>query len=75
MKLLTTKEVAERLGVSVRRVHALIQAERLPAGKFGRDYMIREEDLKSVADRKPGRPPKTKTEIAAKAGKNRVGMK
>jgi hypothetical protein len=37
--------------------------------------MIREEDLKSVADRKPGRPPKTKTEIAAKAGKNRVGMK
>lgn len=58
MKLLTTKEVAGRLGVSVRRVHALIQAERLPAEKFGRDYMIKEEDLKSVQDRRPGRPRK-----------------
>ena len=58
MSLLTTKEVAERLGVSVRRVHALIQAERLPAQKFGRDYLIQEKDLKLVAERKPGRPRK-----------------
>jgi excisionase family DNA binding protein len=58
MSLLTTKEVAERLGVSVRRVHALIQDERLPAQKFGRDYMIQEKDLELVKDRKPGRPRK-----------------
>jgi len=58
MNLLTTKEVAEKLGVSVRRVHALIQAERLPAQKFGRDYLIKENDLKLVAERKPGRPRK-----------------
>lgn len=58
MTLLTTKEVAERLGVSVRRVHALIQDARLPAQKFGRDYLINEKDLKLVGDRKPGRPRK-----------------
>jgi excisionase family DNA binding protein len=63
MKLLTTKEVAGRLGVSVRRVHALIQAERLRAEKFGRDYMIKEEDLEPVQDRKPGRPPKAKARV------------
>jgi excisionase family DNA binding protein len=75
MKLLTTKEVALRLGVSVRRVHALIQAERLAAEKFGRDYMIKEEDLKSVEDRKPGRPPKAKADIASKADKKRASIK
>ena len=75
MNLLTTKKVAERLGVSVRRVHALIQAERLPAEKFGRDYMIKEEDLKSVEDRKPGRPPKAKAETISKAGKKKSSKK
>lgn len=58
MTLLTTKEVAERLGVSVRRVHALIEAGRLPAEKYGRDYLIDEKDLKLVENRKPGRPRK-----------------
>ena len=58
MTLLTTKDVAERLGVSVRRVHALIQDGRLPAQKFGRDYMIDEKHLKLVENRKPGRPRK-----------------
>ena len=60
MNLLTTKEVAERLKVSVRRVHALIQDNRLPAQKFGRDYMIKEKDLKLVENRKVGRPPLAK---------------
>ena len=58
MNLLTTKEVAGKLGVSVRRVHALIQAERLPAQKYGRDYLINEKDLKLVENRKAGRPRK-----------------
>lgn len=58
MTLLTTKEVALRLGVSVRRIHALIEAERLPAQKYGRDYLINEKDLKLVEERKPGRPRK-----------------
>lgn len=66
MKLLTTSEAAERLEVSRRRVLALIDAGRLPAQKFGRDYMIDESDLKLVEDRKPGRPRKVKTTTAKK---------
>jgi excisionase family DNA binding protein len=61
MKMLTTKEVGERLGVTVQRIHALIRDGRLPAEKFGRDYLIKESDLKLVEDRKPGRPPKQAT--------------
>jgi excisionase family DNA binding protein len=58
MKLLSTSEVADRLGVSVLRVQQLIWAGRLPAQKVGRDYIINEPDLKLVEYRKPGRPPK-----------------
>jgi excisionase family DNA binding protein len=58
MDFLTTKEVAEKLGVKVRMVQLLIQSGRLPATKFGRDYMIRERDLKLVENRKVGRPKK-----------------
>ncbi len=61
MELLTTKETAEKLGVSVRRVQAMITDGSLPATKFGRDYMVKESDLESVKNRKPGRPSK-KTE-------------
>ena len=53
--MLTTKEVAERLGVTIRRVQALIQDGQLPAQKVGRDYLVREKDLKLVEERKPGR--------------------
>jgi excisionase family DNA binding protein len=58
MSLLTTKEVAERLGVTVPRIHTLIKEGRLPAEKMGRDLFIKEEDLKLVENRKTGRPPK-----------------
>jgi excisionase family DNA binding protein len=58
MDMLTTKQVAEKLGITPRRVQALIEAGRLPATKFGRDYMIKEKDLKLVEDRKVGRPKK-----------------
>ena len=60
MELLTTKQAAERLGITPRRVQALIEAGRLPSTKFGRDYMIKEADLKLVEDRKVGRPKKEK---------------
>lgn len=58
MKMLTTNEAANRLGVTVQRIHQFIKEERLPAEKMGRDYIIKDEDLKLVEDRKPGRPPK-----------------
>lgn len=60
MGLLTTVEVAERLGVSPRRVRELITDGRLPAEKKGRDYLIKEFDLAKVQNRKPGRPQKPK---------------
>lgn len=63
--LLTTREVAGRLGVTQARVRALIAAGRLPSQQFGRDHLIKESDLKLVEDRKPGRPPKPKEEKTA----------
>jgi excisionase family DNA binding protein len=55
---ITTKEAAERLGVSKRRVLALIEAGALPADLFGKFYVIKAADLKLVENRKPGRPRK-----------------
>lgn len=56
--MLTTPQVAEILGVSIRRVQAMITAGRLPAVKVGRDWMIEKSDLKKVKNRnkKGGRP-------------------
>ena len=63
--LLTTKEVSEKLGVSVGRVRQMVADGQLPATKIGRDNFIKETDLKLVKDRKVGRPkgysPKDKT--------------
>ncbi|PYP82686.1 MAG: hypothetical protein DMF61_25830 [Blastocatellia bacterium AA13] len=56
MKLLTTAEVAERLGVHRSRVGVLIKEGRLPAQRFGRVLLVAEKDLRLVGDRKPGRP-------------------
>jgi excisionase family DNA binding protein len=53
---LTTKQTADILGITPRRVLALIHAGRLPAEKHGRDWAIKPEDLKLVKERKPGRP-------------------
>lgn len=62
-KELTTKEAAEKLGISVRQVQTLIQQGRLPATKKGRDWFILESDLQLVSERpKTGRPPKAKSE-------------
>jgi excisionase family DNA binding protein len=53
---LTTREAAEKLGISARRVVALINSGYLPATRLGPSHVIKESDLKLVADRKPGRP-------------------
>lgn len=57
MNLLTTKEAAEKLGVSERRVRALIVEGKLPAHQLGRAYAIEDTVLKKVKTYgKPGRP-------------------
>lgn len=54
-----TKEAAETLGVSLRRVQQLIKSGVIPATKFGRDYLIDEADLSKVrVYAKRGRPKK-----------------
>ena len=55
-QLITTNEAARDLGISRRRVQALITAGRLPSTKVGRDHLISWRDLDQVRDRRPGRP-------------------
>jgi len=76
MKLLSTSEAADILGVTVGRVQQLIWDGLLPAQKVGRDYVINEDDLKLVENRpKVGRPPKAKAETHSKASKKKGGKK
>ncbi len=56
MEFITTSQAAEKLGISQRRVQALITSGRLPAQKIGRDWLIRESDLEVVRERKTGYP-------------------
>lgn len=60
MDLVTVKEAAEILNVTVGRVHQLINENRLPAEKLGSQYVVKKSDLELVNDRKPGRPKKAK---------------
>ena len=55
-----TSDAADRLGITRQRVLQLMEGGRLPATMFADVYMIRETDLKLVADRPAGRPPKSK---------------
>jgi excisionase family DNA binding protein len=65
---LTTKEAAERLGISPARIRQMVLSHQLPAEKFGRDLVIKADDLKLVADRPLGRPRNATTKKAV--GKN-----
>jgi excisionase family DNA binding protein len=58
LKRMTVKQAAHELGVSVPRVHQLIQEQRLPAEKLGRDWIIESGDLEKVKNRPTGRPAK-----------------
>ena len=69
--LLTTQQVAEKLGVTAGRVRQMIIDGQLPATKMGRDNFIKESDLKLVEDRKPGRPSKAETAKAETRRKTR----
>lgn len=70
-RLLTTLEVAERLGVHRTRINVLIQEGRLPATRYGKSFLVKESDLALVAERKAGRPKKeaTPAPVAKKATK------
>ena len=50
MKILTTTQAAKILKVNDSRVRQLILSGRLPAQKLGRDWIIKEKDLKEAED-------------------------
>lgn len=56
MNMITTTQAARKLGVSERRVRALIKGGRIKANRFGRVWAILEESLEAVKYRKSGRP-------------------
>lgn len=56
--LITVDQAAIELGVTGRRVRALIAAGRLAATKFGAGWLIQRRDLAAVRERRPGRPAK-----------------
>lgn len=62
MERVTTKQASEILGISRRRVIALIEQKKLKAEKFGSVYSIDRADLRSAAKRRNGRPTKRSEE-------------
>ena len=60
--MIDTHEAAIMLGVTPRRIRALIKAERIPAEKFGRDWLIQAVDLANLQVRPGGRPRKNSLE-------------
>ena len=60
MAMIGTSEAARKLGLSARRVAAMIQQGVLRAQKVGKTWIIDEKDIAklAVAERKSGRPPK-----------------
>ncbi len=72
MKLISTDEAAERLGVSGRRVRQLIAEGKLVAQNVGGGYVIDESALADVqVYGKPGRPAKPASDKPATSKKPR----
>jgi excisionase family DNA binding protein len=76
MKLLSTDQAAERLGISGRRVRVLIAEGKLQATYVGGGYVIEESALDAVkVYGKAGRPSKAKAETGAKTSKKKSSKK
>ncbi len=58
MMPVSTKEAAQKLGVTVHRVRQLIAENRLKAVKFGRDWLIEPGSLKAFKPERRGPKPK-----------------
>jgi excisionase family DNA binding protein len=56
--MITPQNVADKLGITVYRVHQMIREGKLNATAYGRFYLIAESDLASVLVRPRGRPKK-----------------
>ncbi|HIW76129.1 MULTISPECIES: helix-turn-helix domain-containing protein [Gordonibacter] len=60
--MLSTKEAADRLGITEVRVRALLEKNLLEGTKVGRTWVVSEESVEARIRQKPraGRPPKQK---------------
>lgn len=60
MHLLNTKEAAQALNVSERRIRAMVKAGQIAAVKVSRDWAFSEDEIRRLAQtpRPPGRPKK-----------------
>jgi excisionase family DNA binding protein len=63
MKLLTTQQTAKLLGITPRRVVALVHAGRLPSQRIGKMHLIDPVDLLPVLERPPGRKKNSKVSL------------
>jgi excisionase family DNA binding protein len=62
-RLYTTDEAAKLVGLSEDYIRELASKGRLTAKKFGRLWMLTEEDIDTLRNRKPrGRPKKAVTQ-------------
>ncbi len=59
-EFINTTQAAERLGVTIRAVQKMIESERLPAFRVGRDYIINASSLNAITRQPAGRPLKNK---------------
>ena len=57
-EFMTTEKAAKYLGVTPQRVRQLVVREEIKAEKYGRDYLLDSESVRSYekSRRKPGRP-------------------
>ena len=60
----TTKEAAQRLGISMRRVNALVASGDLEAQRFGRSWMLDERFIEAV-QRQTAKQIETVNDLAA----------
>jgi excisionase family DNA binding protein len=71
-KLLTTNEAAEQLGISPQQVRLIIRRGKLPAERQGRDWFIKQSDLRLVKVRPKGRPQGAKDSRPRKVSRRKV---
>jgi excisionase family DNA binding protein len=63
MKLISARDAATKLGVSDRRIRAMIKEGKIKAVNIGGGYVIEEKELKNVKIfGKAGRPKKAATQ-------------
>jgi excisionase family DNA binding protein len=55
---ISTEEAAAELGISRRRIAAMILNKQIPTRRIGRSLYVYQADLDAVRIRKPGRPRK-----------------